>query len=52
MGSLRQLLFSNLLLVVVAGKFHRSLAICVMSYHALDLGNNDDLLNNVSALVY
>ena len=52
MGSLRQLLchvFSSLLLVIVAGKFHRSLALCfyVMSYHALDFGNNDDLIISV-----
>ena len=57
MGSLRQLIshvFSSLLLVVVAGKFHRSLAICfnVMCYHALDFGNNDDLIMSAGALVY
>ena len=55
MGSLRQLIshvFSSLLLVVVAGKFHRSLAICfnVMCYHALDFGNNDDLIMSAGSL--
>ena len=34
------------LLVVVAGKFHRSL-VYIMSYVVLDFGNNDDLIMSV-----